>query len=469
MKVLLVRHHDLGNVNTRLPESINKVQGIYPPLGIGYIASILEKLGHKVKILDSIALNLTTRETKREIEKFGPDIVGVTTMTSTLKGSLEITKIIKEISEDIYTVIGGPHLSVFPQETLSNSSIDFGVLGEGEVVMPKLISALEGKIKVNEVQGLVYKGNSRVKLNPQRNYVKNLDSLPFPARHLLSNEKYFSILSDYPFTTMITSRGCPFKCGYCFKKKFDDILRYRSAGNIVDEIELCLEKWKFNEIWFYDDTFTLNRKHVGEICNEIIDRGLDFKWEAPTRVDCLDKRLLKLMKKAGCYRLRFGVESGNQNILNLMKKNIRLSQVRRAIKLTKEVGIESFCFFIIGYPRENAQTIEETINFALTLDPDWAMFSNVVPYPNTHLFKLAYMEGLLKDKDYWRKFSLGKTNDRIPYDFPNIEKWVKKAYRKFYFRPKLILKTLAKIRDMKQLKRYSLGLWALLKFRMIPE
>jgi radical SAM superfamily enzyme YgiQ (UPF0313 family) len=408
--------------------------------------------------------NIQKREIREMIKKINPDIVGITCMTPTIKASLEISQLTKELSKDIITVFGGPHMSAFPRETLTYNHIDFGVVGEGEIVFPELISALEGKKKFKDVDGLVYKKNKRIKFNPPKSYVKNLDSLPFPARHLLSNEKYFSIHADFPFTTMITSRGCPFNCSYCFRGAFDRIIRLRSPKNVVDEIEACLNMG-FKEIWFYDDTFTFNKKHALEICSEILRRRLNFKWTAITRVDCIDYDLLKRMKEAGCYRIRYGVESGNQEILNSMCKGINLKTAENTIKMTKKVGIETLSFFMIGYPGEDTKKIKDTINFAIKSDTDWAMFSNVVPFPNTELLELAYKMKFLKDKDYWNKFVLGKTNKKIPYQFPELDEYIKFAFRRFYLRPKFVFKTILRIRNARQLKRYLYGLWGLIRFK----
>jgi radical SAM superfamily enzyme YgiQ (UPF0313 family) len=462
MKILLVRHHQ-PSINTRLSENINKIQGIYPPLGIAYVAGILEK-NHNVTILDTQALNLTKKEIKKEISRINPDIVGITCMTPTIRASLEISKLTKDVSKDIITVFGGPHMSVFPKETLSYNHVDFGVISEGEVVFPDLISALNGKKKLKDIDGLVYKKNNKIKINPPKRYVKNLDSLPFPARHLLPNEKYSSIHADFPFTTMITSRGCPFNCSYCFRGVFDRITRFRSPKNVVDEIEVCLNMG-FKELWFYDDTFTVNKKHASDICSEILKRNLKFKWTAITRVDCVDYDLLKLMKKAGCYRIRYGIESGNQEILNSMNKGITLMTAEKAIKMTKSLGIETLSFFMIGYPGEDEEKIKSTIDFAIKLDTDWAMFSNVVPFPKTELLELAYKMKLLKDKNYWENFVLGKTNKEIPYQFPNLDNWIKIAFRRFYFRPKFVLRTALKIKSVRQLKGYFYGLLSLIKFK----
>lgn len=462
MRILLVRHH-ISSINTRLSENINRIQGIYPPLGIAYIAGVLEG-EHDVNILDTRAFNLTRDEIKEAILKNDPDIVGITCMTPTIRASLEISELAKEASKNIITVLGGPHLSAFPKETLSYDHVDFGVVGEGEIVFPQLISALEGKKKFDDIDGLVFKNNGRIKFNPPKRYIKDLDSLPFPARHLLPNERYFSIHADYPFTTLMTSRGCPFNCGYCFRSVFDNVLRFRSPKNIVDEVELCLEMG-FKEIWFYDDVFTVNKKRVAEICSEILNRGLKFKWTAISRVDCVDYDLLKKMKRAGCHRIRYGVESGDQEILNSMNKGITLNAAKKTIEWTKKLGIETLCFFMIGYPGEDEEKIKKTIDFVIKLDPDWAMFSNTVPFPKTNLLELAYKKGLLKDKNYWKKFVLGKTSKRIPYLFPNLDRWVEIAFKRFYFRPRFILKTALKLKSIKQAQRYMLGLWALINYR----
>lgn len=467
MRVLLVRHHDVEHINIRMPESVNKVQGIYPPLGLAYIAAVLRQHGHEASIIDSQALNLTTEELRSKVENYHPDVVGVTCMVSTFKGALEVARLTKNIDTDIKTVLGGPHLFSFPKETLSYDYVDFGVAGEGEIIMPELLLALEGKKRFETIDGLAYKENGTIKYTPAVRYVKDLDSLPFPARELLPNHKYFSILADQPFTTMISSRGCPFKCGYCSKKPLDTHMRYRSIKNVVDEIEYCLEKWNFRTIWFYDDTFTVNRKRTVEFCKEVIDRGLKFKWETPTRVDRVDLELLKLMKKAGCRRLRYGVESGSQRILDKMVKDITLNDARNAIQWSKKAGIESFCFYMVGYPGEGEEEIKKTIDFSIELDSNWAMFSNVTPYPFTELHSMAVKEGLLKDEEYWKKYVLGETKERIPYEFQDMEKWVKKAYQRFYFRPKVVYRTLVSIRDYRQFKRYLLGLYAILRFKLV--
>lgn len=462
MKVLLIRYHDRGDINTRLPESLNKVQGVLPPLGIAYIASVLEKAGYEVKILDVTALNLTTQEVCLKIKDEAPEIVGITAMTSSIRGTLEAAKLAKDFGA--ITVIGGPHMAIYPEETLSYDFVDYGIIGEGEYPMLELVEAIEGRQPIQNIKGLVYKEDGKVRIN-EAYIVTDLDKIPFPARHLLPMGKYSSIIGLHPVTTMISTRGCPYHCGFCFKGPSDKKYRTRSAQNVVDEMELVVKEYGVREIMFYDDILTLKREHIINICNEILKRGLKIKWESPARVDNVDFELLRLMRKAGCMRLRYGVESGEPDILKLMKKGITLGMVRDALNWTKKAGIETFVYFMVGYIHETPQTIKKTISLAKNLNPNLIMFTVTTPYPGTHLYETAQREGLI-DGDYWKQFTLGLRDDRLPYFVPDAEKWVRKAYRSFYFRPNYIVKRLFKIRSWDDVKKHIQAAKGLLSFRM---
>lgn len=449
MNITLIRYHDEGNINTRLPESLNKNQGVLPPLGLAYIAGSLEKAGHIVKIIDAIAENLTRNEVKERIMEFKPRVVGVTCMTPTIRGALEACRIGKECGAIV--IIGGVHLEAYPRETLSYDFIDYGIIGEGEESVIELLDAIKNSKSLDGIRGLVYKKNNGVELTPPR-IVEKIDEIPFPARHLLPMEKYNSIISLYPMTTMITMRGCPFRCGFCFKRETDKMIRMRDPIRVVDEMEYAVRQFKVKEIMFYDDTFTCNKNHVISICNEILRRGLRVKWETPTRVDVIDDNLLRLMKEAGCRRLRFGVESGDPGILKLMNKNINIEIVKRAIRMTKKSGIEVFGYFIIGYADETPETMQRTIDLAKELNCDLVMFTVATPCPGTHLYSLALQKNVV-NFDYWRDFTLGKIDYRFPYFVVDADDWVKKAYRAFYFRPNYILKQFFKIRSWDDIKK----------------
>jgi radical SAM superfamily enzyme YgiQ (UPF0313 family) len=299
--------------------------------------------------------------------------------------------------------------------------------------------------------------------------VEDVDSLPFPAYDLLPMHRYNSIIGLYPVSTMISTRGCPYQCRYCFKQPSDRKFRFRSPRNVVDEMEYLVKKYKVKEIMFYDDVMTLNRSNVVGICEEILLRNLKVKWEAPTRIEHIDKELLNLMYKAGCIRLRYGVESGDEKILELMNKKINLKQAKEVFKLTKDTGIEAFAYFMIGYADETETTIRKTIKFALELNPDLVMFTVVTPLPQTPLYDFARKTGLITS-DYWREFTLSNIrNQRIPYFFPGAERWVKRAYLKFYLRPAYVLKKLSKIHSWDAFKKSLQAFQGIFMFEMMEH
>jgi anaerobic magnesium-protoporphyrin IX monomethyl ester cyclase len=456
-EIVLIRHNNnLVYNNTRLPSSINKVQGIYTPLGLAYLAACAEKNGYSVKIIDMEAEELMPGDMYSRMRDMKPDLVGVTSMTPNIAGALEILKITKEVSKDIKTVIGGTQMSVYPKETMSRDFVDFGILGEGE---ESFIDLLHGKL---EADGIAYKVNGRVVLNKVRAPIKNLDTVPFPARHLLPTKKYFTVIAKYPVTSMLAARGCPFNCNFCYK---DEYLHYRarSVENVIEEIELCIKDYKVKEIAFYNDCFP-DKRWVREMCETILRKNIKVSWSSPQRIDLVDKELLTLMKRAGCTCLRYGVESGDQFILNMMNKKTNLEELRKVFKITHEVGIDTFGFFMIGYAYENEQTIRETINFAKELNPDWVMFTVATPLPNTEF--MNQVKGKI-DEDYWIKETLGQNNGRIPYVMEGADKWCGRAYKEFYLRPQFVIKKVKSLRNFDQFVRYAKGGLSLIKFRMV--
>ena len=456
MKILLIKPPAL------IPKDWTGLTGIVPPLGLAYVAAVLEQNGHEVKILDAVALNLTKTEVAREIKDFHPGLVGITAMTASFKGALEAAQIAHE--SNAFVVIGGPHMAAYPRETLSYSYIDFGIVGEGEYPMAELIKALEHGSPLADIKGLVYRKGEEIIVNGSY-IVDDLEALAFPARELLPNEKYSSIIGLHPVTTMITSRGCPYHCAFCAKQPSDEKYRARSAANVADEMEMVIEKYGVREIMFYDDTMTVKRQHIDSICNEIIKRGLKVNWETPIRINEVDESLLSLMKKAGCLRLRYGIESGDPQILKNMNKNISLDMAKEVFRLTRKAGIETFAYFMVGYLHETAQTMTNTLRLAKELDPDLVMFTVTVPYPNTPLYEQVRKEGLIIDSDYWQEFTLGKRNDKIPYLAPDADKWLKKCYWSFYLRPGYILKSIAKIHSWDSVIKHFQALSGLLEWK----
>ena len=465
MKVMLIRYHPEGDINTEAPNSLMDEAGVVPPLGIAYIAAVLEKGGHNVVILDCMALKLSEEETLKKIMEYKPQVVGVTAMSTTIRGALKAASLAKKSGAIV--IMGGPHTSANPKEIMSYNFIDYCIWGEGEYPMLDLVNALEKNESINHIKGLIYRKEKEICINPPY-FVDNLDGLPYPARHLLPVEKYSVIIALHPIATIVSSRGCPFQCENCSKDINHNKYRVRDPKKFVDEMEYLIKNYKVKEIIIIDDTLTLNKNNITAICKEIINRNIKIKWESPTRVDCVDPELLKLMYKAGCRRLRYGVESGDQEILSLMKKGITLKQVEDAFKWTKKAKIEAFAYFMIGYRNETEETIKKTIKFAKKIKADMAMFTVATPLPNSEFYKIAQEEGYV-EKDYWAKFTLGQTNERLPYLVKDADKWVQKAYYSFYLRPSYILKRALKIRSFDEIKKSFSALKGLISFKMIDH
>ena len=369
---------------------------VFQPLGVAYVAAVLEK-SHKVCIIDSptegwgnlqqvdetkYRVGLTNKEIADRIKQWVPDIVGINIpFSGWSKGAFEVASIVKEIDKEIVTVLDGQHPSARPDECLTNPNIDFVVIGEGEITISELINTFEKGDTQNlkKIKGIAFKRNGKTVMASPRPPIEDLDSLPFPARHLLPMDKYFADVKETPlrgeinkpWTTMITTRGCPYKCVFCtvhivMGKKW----RARSPENVVDEIEQLIRTYRIKQIDFYDENMTLDKKRMENICDLIVERKLDIDWYTPNgvRADTLDENLLRKMKKSGCKRIRVAPESGVQRVVDqIVKKDQKLTEVEKAIVLARNVGIKVGCFFVLGLIGETKEDIQATINYAYKL------------------------------------------------------------------------------------------------------
>jgi len=435
---------------------------ILPPLGLTYIASFLRENDIEVKILDLAALNLDNEEAKDKIEKLQPDIIGITSTTNTIEETYEISNLVDGIAK---IIVGGPHPTNLPERTLNEcSAIDVSVVGEGEQTMLELVKNSEW----NEVKGITYRKNGKIVRTPDRTPIENLDSLPFPARDLLPLDKYWTPgVKRYPFATMITSRGCPHQCIFCTTRKIHGRrFRYRSADNVIAEIDQLVSDYKIKEINILDDNFTVIQERAEEICDKLIKRNYDLIWKLGTgvRVDRVDKELIMKMKRAGCYLLAFGIETGSQRILNNIKKGITLDQISKAIRWTKEAGMETEGFFMIGNLGENRKTIMQSIEFAKKLDMDYAQFQIFTPLPGTEYTDIIEKEGRILTKS-WASYNafnepIFEHGDLTPRIMMLMQKL---AYKKYYIRPKIFVKKLMKMKSLTELKANIKGGMAVFK------
>ncbi|MDD5085748.1 MAG: radical SAM protein, partial [Candidatus Omnitrophica bacterium] len=325
---------------------------------------------------------------------------------------------------------------------------------------------------LEEVNGIAFLRNGKFVRTPPRELIKNLDDIPFPARDAVPLDVYFppptKRVSSKNATSMIASRGCPFKCTYCIAvKMWEHKCRFRSPKNVVDEMELCVTKYNLGEFNFHDELFTMSKNHVLGICDEIKRRRLDVAWVCMARADYVTEEILKAMREAGCKKIMYGFESGSQEILDNIKKETTVDEARRAVELTKRSGIRVAGNFMIGNIGETKETIRKSIDLAKELDPDTVAFFVAIPYPGTEFYDQARQNGYLRKDFEWKDFTL-VSNNKPPLNLPGvsadeIEQWKKRAYREFYMRPSYVWKKLSEIQSPRDLKNIYEGAKLLLR------
>ncbi len=434
----------------------NLVAPDFPSLGLGYLGSILEKTGHIVKIIDMGADKLSEQDFTQGLRTENYGLAGITTTTPTFNEAVYLAKLIKENS-NAFVVLGGVHVTAMPEESMRFEAVDFVIKGEGERTIVELVDCLEGRSKLESVDGLYYRQNGKVLKNKDRELISDLDEIPFPARHLYNSQNYtYPDTLTTPVFPIITSRGCPARCTYCagyciFKRRF----RTRTPKNIVDEIEFLVRKFGAKEIHIWDDNFALIKSRVIQIKDEIKKRGLQLKFAIPDglRIDCVDEEVLKALKQMGTYSIAFGVESGNQNTLDKVKKGIKLGRIAEVFRLTRKLGIEIWAFFIIGLPDENDKRIKETIDFAKRIDPDIAKFHILKPFPGTEAYEELLTQNLILDHNFDNYGIHTPPVHRLKsLTSEQILHWQKYAYRSFYLRPRILLKQVLRLKSMHRLK-----------------
>jgi radical SAM superfamily enzyme YgiQ (UPF0313 family) len=422
--------------------AVKSVVGVSsPPLGLAYIASMLRQ-SHEVKIVDSNILNYTIRDVERELRSFNPDVVGITSVTPSIYEAYKVAETAKKVREDCKVVLGGPHATFMPRQTMEECKyIDIIVKGEGEETTRELIENIEKGAPLSEVKGITFREKNEIIDTEPKLFIKNIDNIPFPSRDLLPIHLYK--FNGVKYTTMLTSRGCPFKCSFCSSSRlFGGYWRGRSPENVLEEMKTVYEEYGIRNIEFIDDTFTLNQERAEKICDEIIKQGWDISWGASSRADTLSRRLAEKMKKAGCWIIYLGIESGSQKILDAIGKRITLEQVKKAVKILKDAGIQVLGSFIIGFLQDTKETIKETIKFAKSLSLDYAQFSILTPYPGTPIFDYAKKHGMLLTED-WSKYTGIEPVIKIEgVSEREIKALFQKAYITFYLRPRIIMRWL---------------------------
>lgn len=421
---------------------------VWPPVTLSTMAGMLKRKGFTVKLSDCIVENITYQGLKDKIAEVRPDLVVINTATASIYSDLKCVKIVKSVSQQIKTIVFGLHVTVLPDEAFSLASeLDYVIRGEAEFCLLELVSALKNRCDITEIKGLSYRDKHNIRHNADRGFDDNLNDLTMPAWEFINVNNYRLPLSGEPFLLVTTSKGCPHACLFCPAKPFyGRKLRFRNFSAVVDEMEYVKKKYGVKQFLIWSESFTENREYVFSLCNEIIRRKLDVSWVCNSRVDRVDIELLKIIKRAGCWMVGYGIESGVQEILDNTKKGITVGQIERAVDLAKKAGLEITAHVIFGLPGETIATGRRTIKWLKRLGLDFIQVYCVVPWPSSPLYDIAKKNNWLRTDD-WRLFEQNHSiMDIETISSKEVESLRRRAFWEFYLSPGNIVRVLKKIR-----------------------
>jgi len=441
---------------------------VVPPIGLGYLATALRKNGFDVGILDGIREKLNTEKLEKRIRELKPDVVGIQVFSCDAHTVKEYVAKIREIDRNILVVVGGAHVSGVGKEVFDYfGGIHFAIAGEGETAFSMLLKKVgAGEKNLEDVPGLIYKKGDKLIANAPK-FEEDLDALGFPAWDLMDPRTYpqapqGAVFRNWPIAPILTSRGCPYRCTYCAGHLTTGYnIRFRNIEKVLDEIEMLYRDYGVREIHIIDDNFTFKRERAVKFCNEIAERGINISLTFPNgvRLDTLDEELLRLLKKAGCYSITLGIESGSQRILNDMKKSLKLETVEEKVALINKVGIDIMAFFIVGYPTETRETILETIEFAKRLKIKRSHFSTFLPLPNTEATKILLRDGVIKEINYDTLFYTKAPLPPKGMTSEELKALQRKAFLEFYMRPRIVAGMIKEVRSPTHFKMLMRRAW----------
>ena len=444
-------------------KAIEKVFTFSEPLGIAYLASVLKQEGCDVDVLDCIAEGYKSGDLKSFLSHNSYDVIGIAAYTPDWYITKRNLPMIKKIQPAAKIIIGGPHVNSMVRAGLGANLFegidtpDIAIYGEGEQTLLEVVRAISDKKGPDSINGILWKDSSgNVRVNSPRSFIKDIDTIPFPALELLPLSKYKRTPSSYkraPVRSLLTARGCPYSCIFCDRGAFDASVRKRSVDNVMRETDILVKRFKTRELRIWDDVFTMDESFTIQICSEL--KKYNLIWSCNGRINMIGPSVLKSMKEAGCWAVDFGIESGNDRILKVINKRFTVKKAAEAIKMVKRAGMEVRAFFILGFPEETPGTIKDTINFALSNDIDYATFYLPQAYPGTKLYEIAKKEMAL-ESDFSKYLITGQNPSYLNKNIglENIQLFQRKAYRSFYRRPSYIIKMLLKIRSLEDIKRY---------------
>jgi len=471
LKVLLI--NPTYAIERYMGQHLARVGWVMPPMGLLYIAAKLEAEGHAVDVYDS---QVDRRSIEGVISSFSPDVVGITSVSALFESASEAAKLVKDLSSDITVVMGGVHPTVRSHEVLARPQVDFAVRGEGILTMGELLNAIEAGGGFEEIPGLSFRDEmGNIHDNPGRKPEKNVDQFPFPARHLVRMQDY-RMSPDWsirkPFDIVFTAFGCPYKCIFCAAQLVSGgHYRMRSIPNVMEEIDLVVERYKLRSLLIGDDNFVVSKKRALDFCEQYSSRGYHKRipWQVSTRVDTVDREILRAMKAAGCYLLSFGIESGVPRLLDLVGKKISLEDSERAVRLAHEEGLKVRGTFILGLPTETREESLETIRFSRKLPFDQVRFALATPFPGTGLWEIAKKENGLHVDDYMSLSLMGGyRKGELPYipqgrNTKELKKLQRRANIGFFFRLRPALGYFRRIRSFREFGEYIQGAWSLFR------
>ena len=451
MKILFLVPPETISLESSVPKALEGGKGYYPKLGLLYVAAYYEReTGNQPVFIDCPPENVSQEELSRRVKEVQPDMVAMSIMTFNLLDALHTARILKRDHPNLKVCLGGPHVNLYPKETLHQPEIDYVVFGEGEKIFFHLIQALESGDSLKSIKGLGWKEKGEEHINSAETELLNLNELPFPARHLVDISSYKHIIGEgRQFFTIQATRGCPAACSFCDIRKTK--FRVRSPESVVAEIEELVEMG-VDDLFFVDDTITIDKKNVLEICDLIVKRNIKIHFKISARVDTINKEVIRALKKAGCYRIHYGIESASPKHLKYLQKGQTPEKVERACKMTRDAGLGFFAYMMIGIPHETKEEMFETVDFAKKLKPDYAQFSICTPYPKVELYYQMIQEGIVPE-DYWQEFAENPSADfKIKFwnkDFSEEElrDLQDECHARFYRSPTYLMKQITKLRS----------------------
>jgi radical SAM superfamily enzyme YgiQ (UPF0313 family) len=457
MRIMLVRAPAKHTVESEVPAAVEAENQSYPPLALLALATYLQHhTSHEVSILDAQLDNLAYDDVEKRIREWKPDVVGITVYTVGLVDCHRTIQVARGVDCVKYVVLGGPHINDFPMESVGLPGVDAVVKGEGQKALELLLDCWERGDVAKGIPGVVAHPDDEVPLEDAY-FSNSLDDYPLVDLELIDYERYYDVMGNGgTFTTLVTSRGCPYRCTFCNTPRH----RYRvmTPSRVCDQLQLALDRG-ITEVYFVDDTFNITNSRVHELCDEIIRRGQEFSWTVRFRVKGVDRPLLEKMKAAGCSRIQFGVEQGTEEGLLILKKDVNIREIETAFELCREVGIRTVAYFMIGTPVERTEEdIMETIRYSIKLDPDFVMYNLLTPFPGTTIYDQGLKWGVL-DVEPWRDFMANPTENfkaqvwEEYFTRAELREYLDLAYKRFYWRPKFVVRNLQQIRSPKDLMR----------------